>query len=579
MLPKVRLMKEERLRLGIVKILLAMGMLVTTFITVKADDEFQDKKLNITASEKVSREGETTTIRIDGMSYDYTGTPYHIGSDHQLEISSEYYFKNLEIEKITIPTMIDSDYDQLQISLMLYLKEGKGYAAITKQVKNINEGPIVITRAEIDAWLEENNEGIMPYKWYLYLHPKDSEKTEFNVPTQKMILDGPIEIEYQVTDNSNYFDNALNNWNIIHYYRPHKKVGEYSNGSPRFDWLESNSVTYSIKTGLQSSSIEINDVSQDSVKQDDEVTLDFNLFNESTYNKNNRLNIGIELESDDILELVDNNLDNKFEWVQEGNIFRMHLTDEDGHYANVGPKELVEFSKTFKVKNVVGEVIVIKPFIYNEMDSSKRYYGDEIRINTVLPIQSSTINITYVDQDNNEIKAETVLLGQPGDEYEILVPEIEGYDFINSSIDLKGTFDVLEKQAVLTYKKVEDSDKEDKTSSISVHYHDEKGNVIKDTLVVEGVVGDDYVVDTFEIKGYEFKETSNDLTLKFEEEDIEVILIYTEIKIEKPVIDDNNDDSKSILPNTGVQTSSLLLPACIIIGIGVIIIIVKKKKH
>lgn len=591
--PKVRFMKDKRFSFGIVKILLAMGMLFTTFTTVKAEDDFKDRKLNINPSEKVSQEGETTTLYIDGLNYDYTGTPYYIGSDHQLKIHSEFNFQNLEIEKITIPTMIDSDYDQLQISLMLFLDGGKGFDAVTRQVADINEGPIVITKAEINAWLSEENGGVMPYNWFLFIHPKDSKREIFNEPTQKMVLDGPVEIEYLVTDKSNYFDNALNNWNVTHNYEPHEKIGENDNGSPIFKRLNRQEPLYAIRSGLQSSSIDIDHVSQDNLNQGDEFTLDFNLINESSYNKNNRLNVGIKLESDDLLELVDNDKDSRYRWVQDGNIFRMHLTDEEGHYANVSPKELVAISKTFKVKNIKDDSIVIKPFIYNEMDSNKKYYGEEISIKTVLPIQSSTINVTYVDQNNVEIKDHTVMLGQLDAEYEILVPDIDGYTFKTSSIDLKGTYDALEKQAELIYEKIEDidsEDKEDKTSKIYVHYHDEKDNVIKDTLVVEGVVGDEYVIDTLTIEGYEYKESTDDLLQLFTEEDAEVTLIYTEmnedvtngtdpIVEEKPIIKDNYNNVKQTLPKTGVDNSSLIVPASIIVGLGVIILIIKKKSN
>ena len=142
--------------------------------------------------------------------------------------------------------------------------------------------------------------------------------------------------------------------------------------------------------------------------------------------------------------------------------------------------------------------------------------------------QNTAVTVKYLDKNTNSEIAETVeMSGYVGKDYETEQKELEGYTFIESTDNTKGTM-IKEGIEVIYYYS--------KNTKVMVKYLEkDTQNELSETIEIKGYVGKDYETEQKTIEGYTFVNSTNNIKGTMTENIIEVIYYYaqnTQIRVQ-----------------------------------------------
>ena len=236
-------------------------------------------------------------------------------------------------------------------------------------------------------------------------------------------------------------------------------------------------------------------------------------------------------------------------------------------------------------------------YVYKKKDSGKP--TDPV---VVVPIERGRVITQYIDEDGKAITNPMEQSGRVGDSYVTSAITLDGYilDETKLPTNAKGNFINGVVTVTYVYKK-KDSDnpaKEStkpeaatpvKTSTVVTKYVDEDGNKIATDKIQRGRVGDSYTTQAVAKDGYILDETRlpHNAKGKFTQTTIIVKYVYKRVRavkestvlaeISKPRADTKQrNGSKTKLPTTGANTSSIAILVGIIMLLTVVVMILKK---
>ncbi|MCQ4794995.1 MucBP domain-containing protein [Anaerofustis stercorihominis] len=149
------------------------------------------------------------------------------------------------------------------------------------------------------------------------------------------------------------------------------------------------------------------------------------------------------------------------------------------------------------------------------------------------PVKKGSVTAKYVDEAGNEIHMDLIYKGKVGDDYKTSQLVIPGYEFKEVIGDRNGKFTEGSKEVRYIYtKKSPDSVTDDnKGGSVVIRYEDKDGNVIKEDVVHNGSVGDNYEVPKPNIPGYEVDKVVGEEKGKIEEDVKVVTVVYSPLSV------------------------------------------------
>lgn len=115
-------------------------------------------------------------------------------------------------------------------------------------------------------------------------------------------------------------------------------------------------------------------------------------------------------------------------------------------------------------------------------------------------------------------------------------------------------------------------------SNILVNYVDQNENKLSDSIVLRGIVGNNYETNQLDISGYHLVETRGNPKGTFEEHTGTITYIYKKVDNIKPVKPDNLDIPNSKLPSTGIDSPTLALATATLLTGGLFMVIGRRTK-
>ena len=210
-------------------------------------------------------------------------------------------------------------------------------------------------------------------------------------------------------------------------------------------------------------------------------------------------------------------------------------------------------------------------------------------IYTKNPVKGAVVTVKYIDEQGNEIAPSELLSGHLGEEYSSYKKEINGYTY--KAIQGKSTGPFLDVEQVVIYIYEKNAEK---GANVTVIYTDEFGNLISQTEVLSGNVGETYKAIKKELKGYTYLEVKGEPTGSFTNKTQLVTYVYRKkgLGINEPKIETisslvimNHDRAipakqfkqKQSFPKTGAQETSWLLILGVAFITTVLVTSVKKR--
>lgn len=193
------------------------------------------------------------------------------------------------------------------------------------------------------------------------------------------------------------------------------------------------------------------------------------------------------------------------------------------------------------------------------------------------------VNIRYIDSFDKEITESVFKTGRLGESWISKQLEIDGYRFKEVKGDTEGIFTKEPQYVTYVYSKVTPSIVIDpiEKGNIIIKYEDTNGNLISDTIYLDGQVGKKWTSKQLEIDGYKFKEVKGNTEGIFTKEDQYVTYVYFKENFEKQTdlkkIGTEKKESKK-LPQTGEKSNVLAFVGGSLIIIGLWFFLSKKVK-
>lgn len=167
--------------------------------------------------------------------------------------------------------------------------------------------------------------------------------------------------------------------------------------------------------------------------------------------------------------------------------------------------------------------------------------------------EEGLVTVRFVDDENKDIQPSKTLTGFVGKAYTIGKQDISGYTLHKVTGSLVGIFTKNNQNVTLHYSKNIDTE-----GTVYVKYEDTDGNKLADSVILNGKVGQEYVVDRRNIEGYTFKEILGESSKKFKVTPQSITLIYEK----KPVLTGSiivnyEDQSGNIIADTETLTGPI----------------------
>ena len=237
--------------------------------------------------------------------------------------------------------------------------------------------------------------------------------------------------------------------------------------------------------------------------------------------------------------------------------------DETEDYAKSGIKErLISYDGTNWTKvnedinllDVESDITVFAKAIDNAGNESDISSGRK-------NIRTGVVIAKYQDMDGQELQSDKIYTGNIGDNYDVQIIEISGYEYKEAIGALNGKYTNTEKTVVLKYQKIQEPEPEPdpkpEKGNVIVIYQDINGNQLRENKTITGNVGESYETEKLEIEGYEFIEVDGQergtivkenqfVTYKYKKKDV----IETG-KVTVKYIDENGNSLKEDVVLTG----------------------------
>jgi len=134
----------------------------------------------------------------------------------------------------------------------------------------------------------------------------------------------------------------------------------------------------------------------------------------------------------------------------------------------------------------------------------------------------STVTAHYVDLQGRSIRADEVLTGQVGTDFNVNYPEILGYTYQTTQGATTGTYGETPLTVTFVYQAA--------YSSVLVHYQTTDGQPIQPDATITGQIGTDYQLKAPTLLGYKYQSTQGNANGTYGDTPAEVTFIYTVAK-------------------------------------------------
>ena len=160
-------------------------------------------------------------------------------------------------------------------------------------------------------------------------------------------------------------------------------------------------------------------------------------------------------------------------------------------------------------------------------------------IYTKSPVPAADVTVKYQDTNGKTLANDEKLSGNIGENYTSEQKTITGYTFKEVQGSPTGPFTPQPQTVIYVYTKNAAN-----TSSVTVHYQDEAGKSLADTVTLTGKVGETYSSEQKKITGYNFKEVRGNPKGQFTTEAQTVTYVYTQAASKKSTVIAKYQDEK-----------------------------------
>ena len=160
-------------------------------------------------------------------------------------------------------------------------------------------------------------------------------------------------------------------------------------------------------------------------------------------------------------------------------------------------------------------------------------------IYTKSPVPAADVTVKYQDTNGETLANDETLSGNIGENYTSEQKTITGYTFKEVQGNPTGPFTAQPQTVIYVYTKNAAN-----TSSVTVHYQDEAGKSLADTVTLTGKVGETYSSEQKKITGYNFKEVRGNPKGQFTAEAQTVTYVYTQAASKKSTVIAKYQDEK-----------------------------------
>lgn len=160
-------------------------------------------------------------------------------------------------------------------------------------------------------------------------------------------------------------------------------------------------------------------------------------------------------------------------------------------------------------------------------------------IYTKSPVPAADVTVKYQDTNGKTLANDEILSGNIGENYTSEQKTITGYTFKEVQGSPTGPFTPQPQTVIYVYTKNAAN-----TSSVTVHYQDEAGKSLADTVTLTGKVGETYSSEQKKITGYNFKEVRGNPKGQFTAEAQTVTYVYTQAASKKSTVTAKYQDEK-----------------------------------
>ena len=215
-----------------------------------------------------------------------------------------------------------------------------------------------------------------------------------------------------------------------------------------------------------------------------------------------------------------------------------------------------------QLSDVVGEnynieVPEIENYDYKEAEGelSGEYANEEKIVILKYKAKEGKVTVKYQDENGEQIEQDTVYTGRLLESYTTRAKEITGFEFVEvkeGSAPESGTFKEEEQIIIYVYKKIEEPEPQEETGKVIVKYQDENGNSLKEDVILEGKVGEEYTSEKVEFETYDLIEIVGNASGIITKEEQVVIYKYNK-KIGRVIIIYNDSEGIKIKENDIIE--------------------------
>jgi hypothetical protein len=150
------------------------------------------------------------------------------------------------------------------------------------------------------------------------------------------------------------------------------------------------------------------------------------------------------------------------------------------------------------------------------------------------PIKAQDVTVHYQDTAGNKIADDTVISGFVDDLFTTSAKKITDYTFKEVKGKATGKLTTSAQSVIYIYTKNPEPKPTPKPtphhlSKVVAHYQDENGKELSPSITQSGTLGNSYTTSQKEISGYTFKKVTGKTAGKFQENDQDIVYIYTPV--------------------------------------------------
>lgn len=238
--------------------------------------------------------------------------------------------------------------------------------------------------------------------------------------------------------------------------------------------------------------------------------------------------------------------------------YTIHFTDELGNKIRESEKISAKVGELFEYRAPTIEGYSVK---VNDTISEMYLKGDKeftiIYQKLEDPVEEGKVIVNYKDDLGNVISDSTILTGKVGESYQTAEKVIEGYNLVDMIGESEGIYSQSDQEVTYVYEKKEIPSEEGR---VIVNYKDDLGNVISDSTILTGKVGESYQTTEKAIEGYTLVDMIGESEGVYSQSDQEVTYVYEKIEIpveEGKIIIKYEDNSGNAISESTTLTGKI----------------------